>query len=103
VFRYKQWELVAVSGKEGRVFLLDGKSLGGPSHDAALYRSPIYTNEDLYSGGRGFWGAFASWEDPHSTRWLYLPAWGPLASKAGPFPVSPSSSQHREFEAFLTS
>jgi outer membrane protein assembly factor BamB len=88
IFHYKQWDLVAASGKEGRVFLLDAKSLGGASHDAALFRSPIYTNEDLYSGGRGFWGAFASWEDPHGTRWLYLPAWGPLASKAGPFPVT---------------
>jgi outer membrane protein assembly factor BamB len=100
VFKYKQWELIAVSGKEGRVFLLDAKSLGGPAHSAALYRSPIYTNEDLYSGGRGFWGAFATWEDAHAARWLYLPAWGPLASKAEPFPVSNGPSPDGSIMAF---
>jgi outer membrane protein assembly factor BamB len=88
VFRYKQWELIAGSGKEGRLFLLDAKSIGGPAHQTALYRSPIFSNEDLYSAGRGFWGAFASWEDAKSTRWLYAPAWGPVHSKAAAFPLT---------------
>jgi hypothetical protein len=100
VFHYKNWDLVAASGKEGRIFLLDAKSLGGPNHDTALYRSQIYTNEDLYSGGRGFWGAFATWEDTHGTRWLYLPAWGPLASKAGPFPGANGEAPDGSIMAF---
>ncbi|MGH9668340.1 MAG: PQQ-binding-like beta-propeller repeat protein, partial [Bryobacteraceae bacterium] len=88
VFPYKQWELIAGAGKEGRLFLLDAKSLGGKDHHTPLFRSPIYLNEDLYSAGRGFWGAFASWEDDKNTRWLAVPGWGPLGSKAPAFPVA---------------
>jgi outer membrane protein assembly factor BamB len=100
IFHFKQWDLVAASGKEGRVFLLDAKALGGTDHNAALYRSPIYTNEDLYSAGRGFWGSFATWEDPHGSRWLYLPAWGPLSSKAGAFPVTNGLAPNGSIMAF---
>jgi hypothetical protein len=85
-FRYKQWDLVAGGGKEGRVFLLDAKSLGGADHQTPLFRSPIYSNEDLYSGGRGFWGSLASWEDAQGKRWIYFPAWGPVSPKAPAFP-----------------
>lgn len=88
VFPYKQWELLAGAGKEGRLFLLDTKSLGGADHHTPLFRSPIYLNADLYSAGRGFWGAFASWVDDKNTRWLIAPGWGPLSSKAPPFPVA---------------
>ncbi|MEO7143177.1 MAG: PQQ-binding-like beta-propeller repeat protein [Bryobacteraceae bacterium] len=88
VFPYKQSELIAGAGKEGRVFLLDPKSLGGPDHHTPLFKSPIYLNEDLYSGGRGFWGAFASWVDDKNTRWLAVSGWGPLSSKAPAFPLA---------------
>jgi hypothetical protein len=87
-FHYKQWDLVAGGGKEGRLVLLDSKSLGGPNHMTPLYRSPIYSNEDLYSAGRGFWGASASWEDQTATRWIYVPSWGPLSSKAPAFALT---------------
>lgn len=87
IFLYKNWELIAGAGKEGRVFLLDAKSMGGKTHDDPLFRSPIYTNEDLYSSGRGFWGSVTSWEDNKGTRWLYIPSWGPIASKAPDFPL----------------
>ena len=88
VFSYKQRELVVAAGKEGRLFLLDAKSPGGPTHREPLYRSPVYLNADLYSAGRGFWGAFASWEDSKGTRWLYAPAWGPVGPDALPFPIA---------------
>ncbi|HMF75236.1 MAG TPA: PQQ-binding-like beta-propeller repeat protein [Bryobacteraceae bacterium] len=87
-FRYKQRDLVAGGGKEGRLMLLDAKSLGGANHSEPLYRSPIYSNEDLFSAGRGFWGAPASWEDPGGTRWIYVPAWGPVSAKAPPFALT---------------
>lgn len=87
VFPYKQWELIAGGGKEGRLFLLDVKSLGGADHHTPLFRSPIYLNEDLYSAGRGFWGSFASWEDENHTRWVIAPGWGPLSPKAPAFPI----------------
>jgi outer membrane protein assembly factor BamB len=77
VFTFKNWELVAASGKEGVIFLLDTKALGGPDHRVPLYRSPLFANEEVNFAGKGFWGAFSTWEDAAGTRWLYAPAWGP--------------------------
>jgi outer membrane protein assembly factor BamB len=82
IFNFKNWELAAASGKEGVIFLLDTKSLGGADHRVPLYRSPLFANEEVNFAGKGFWGAFSTWEDPAGTRWLYVPAWGPPASAA---------------------
>ena len=86
-FRYKNWDLIAGGGKEGRLILLDAKVMGGANHDEPLFRSPVYSNEDLYSAGRGFWGSLTSWEDAKGVRWLYAPGWGPVDSTAPAFPV----------------
>jgi outer membrane protein assembly factor BamB len=80
VFNFKNWELAAASGKEGVIFLVDTKALGGPDHREPLYRSPLLTNEEVNFSGKGFWGAFSTWEDAAGTRWLYAPAWGPPTS-----------------------
>jgi outer membrane protein assembly factor BamB len=77
VFTFKNWELAAASGKEGVIFLLDTKALGGPDHRVPVYRSPLFTNDEVNFAGKGFWGAFSTWEDAAGTRWLYAPAWGP--------------------------
>ena len=89
IFNFKNWELAAASGKEGVIFLLDTKSLGGPDHRVPLYRSPLLANEEVNFAGKGFWGAFSTWEDA-GTRWLYAPAWGP------PAPAAKFASQHGE-------
>jgi hypothetical protein len=86
-FHFKNWDLVAGGGKEGRLVLLDAKSLGGTTHTDPLFRSPVYSNEDLYSAGRGFWGALTTWEDAKGTRWVYAPGWGPVGSQAPEFPL----------------
>jgi outer membrane protein assembly factor BamB len=88
VFKYKNWELVAGGGKEGVLYLLDAKKLGGDDHRTPLYRSNLISNEEVNFYARGFWGAMATWEDEQSTRWLYIPSWGPLASTAPKFPLS---------------
>jgi outer membrane protein assembly factor BamB len=82
VFNFKNWELAAASGKEGVIFLLDTKSLGGADHHTPLYRSPLFTNEEVNFAGKGFWGAFSTWEDAGGTRWLLAPAYGPPAPDA---------------------
>jgi outer membrane protein assembly factor BamB len=82
VFNFKNWELAAASGKEGVIFLLDTKSLGGADHRTPLYRSPLFANEEVNFAGKGFWGAFSTWEDAAGTRWLLAPAWGPPAAAA---------------------
>jgi outer membrane protein assembly factor BamB len=90
IFTFKNWELAAASGKEGVIFLLDTKSLGGSDHHVPLYRSPLLANEEVNFAGKGFWGAFSTWEDPAGTRWLYAPAWGPPATS------TKFASQHGE-------
>jgi outer membrane protein assembly factor BamB len=90
VFNFKNWELAAASGKEGVIFLVDTKSLGGPDHRTPLYRSPLFTNQEVNFAGKGFWGAFSTWEDAAGTRWLYAPAWGP------PAPAAKFALQHGE-------
>jgi outer membrane protein assembly factor BamB len=99
-FHYKQWDIVAGGGKEGRLVLLDAKSLGGATHHEPLYIGPILANEDLYSAGRGFWGSLASWESPDQTRWLYVPVWGPLSSKAPAFPLTNGDTKDGSVMAF---
>ncbi len=84
-FHYKGRDLIVGGGKEGRLVLLDAKQLGGATHQEPLFQSPIYSNEDLYSAGRGFWGSITTWEDKKGTRWIYAPGWGPVASKAPAF------------------
>ncbi|HUJ21906.1 MAG TPA: hypothetical protein VLX58_10310 [Bryobacteraceae bacterium] len=100
VFPFKQWELVAASGKEGVIYLLDAKSMGGANHQTPLYKSPKLANEDVNLASRGFWGAFATWEDPQGVRWLYAPAWGPPHSQAPAFPVTNGPAEHGSIMAF---
>ncbi|MEP7365284.1 MAG: PQQ-binding-like beta-propeller repeat protein [Acidobacteriota bacterium] len=88
IFPFKGRELLAGGGKEGVLFLLDTKSMGGADHREPLYRSELLINEEADFAGTGFWGSAATYEDKAGVRWLYLPAWGPLASTAPKFPLS---------------
>lgn len=85
-FLYKSRELIVGSGKEGKLFLLDAKSLGGETHRKPLFEA-AFTNEQADIAGRGFWGSFATWEDAKGTRWVYAPAWGPVRPDAPNFPI----------------
>jgi hypothetical protein len=100
VFSYKGRELVVASGKEGVLFLLDGKSLGGDTHRKPLYATPLYANEAADIAGRGFWGAFATVEDSKGVRWVYAAAWGPMSSKAPAFPVTNGPTPNGSIMAF---
>jgi hypothetical protein len=63
VFRHKEKDLMAVSGNDGRLYLLDGTSLKTP-----LYVTPKYSNA-------GATGGLATWESD-GTRWILAPAIG---------------------------
>jgi outer membrane protein assembly factor BamB len=77
VFSYKGKELVTAGGKEGYIFLLDAKSMGGADHLTPLYQSELLTNAGADFSGHGIWGAFGTYQDKGGKRWLYAPAWGP--------------------------
>jgi outer membrane protein assembly factor BamB len=100
VFTYKGRELLVGSGKEGKLFLLDAKSLGGNTHRTPLFESPRYTNEGADIAGHGFWGAFASWQDTKGDRWVYAPAWGALAAGAPAFPIANGPAPDGSIMAF---
>jgi outer membrane protein assembly factor BamB len=90
VFPYKGRDLLVGSGKEGRYFLMDSKSLGGPNHETPLYRSPLVSNTNVNFQTEGTWGSFASWDGQDGTRWVLAPIGGPVAVefpiKYGPTP-----------------
>lgn len=100
VFNYKGRELLVTAGKEGALVLLDAKSLGGETHRKPLFQTPLYTNQAADIAGRGFWGAFATWEDAKGTRWIYAPAWGPIHSSAPPFPAANGAAPNGSIMAF---
>jgi hypothetical protein len=100
VFTYKDRELVAAAGKEGVIYLLDAEKLGGADHRTPLSRSPLYANEDVDFAGRGFWGAFATWQDPAGDRWLFAPALGPVVSSAPAFAMKNGDAPNGSIMAF---
>jgi outer membrane protein assembly factor BamB len=99
VFPYKDKELVAASGKEGMIYLLDSKSMGGADHTTPLYKSELLANDTADFAGHGFWGAMATWQDDGGNRWLYAPAWGPSGEKIK-FPVDYGDTQQGSIMAF---
>jgi outer membrane protein assembly factor BamB len=85
VFPYQGRDLLVGSGKEGRYFLVDSKSMGGADHETPLYRSPLVSNKNVNFQTEGSWGSFASWEAKDGTRWVLAPIGGPVAVD---FPIS---------------
>jgi outer membrane protein assembly factor BamB len=99
VFRFKNRELLAGAGKEGVIYLLDTSEMGGAGHRTPLFRSPLWTNAEADFAGRGFWGAFSSFEDAQGTRWLYVPAYGP-PTKELTFPLAYGETPNGSVMAF---
>jgi len=73
VFAYKGRDLIVSAGADGRLSLLDSKSVGGDDHKTPLYQTP-----PISSAGGGIWGGLSSWQDPGGTRWVLAPVWGQL-------------------------
>jgi outer membrane protein assembly factor BamB len=87
IFNYKGRELMAASGKECRMYLLDPASPGGADHQTPLYKTPLFCNEEVDFQDAGSWGALSTWEDASGTRWILAPFWGPQHS-AFKFPIT---------------
>jgi hypothetical protein len=75
VFTWKGRNLVAATGKDGRVYLLDGEAAGGTDHKTSLAKSAVLS--DGSSPERGIYG-LASWEDEEQNRWIAASVWGPV-------------------------
>jgi len=99
IFSWKGREVVAAGGKEGVVYLLDAKQVGGEDNKTPLFRSPVMCNEGADFAGKGFWGALATAEDEKGGRWLFVPASGEPASGAK-FPVTNGDARNGSIMAF---
>jgi outer membrane protein assembly factor BamB len=100
VFPYKGRDLIAgATGKEGRLFLLDSRAIGGEDHRKPLYRSDLIANYDVSFDARGIWGSLASWEDANGTRWVLAPIWGSL-HPTYKFPITNGEAPHGSIGAF---
>jgi outer membrane protein assembly factor BamB len=82
VFTWRGTEMIAASGRDGRLYLLDAKAPGGPDHHTPLARTPPLSAGD--APDRGIWGGLSTWEDKEGTRWLLAPVWGPVHSELKP-------------------
>src|SRR5579864_4435997 len=105
VFPFKNRTLVASAAKEGVVYLLDANALGGglQEHSTPLYQSARLGNDEVLLGGRGVWGAMATYQDPQGQRFLYVPMWGPPAKDAPPFKYHYDDAPHGSVMAFRVS
>lgn len=79
VFPYGDRTLVATSAKEGKIYLLDAKNLGGKDHRTALYTSPRWSNDAMLFGYNGMWSVITTYVDAEGKRWLLAPFYGPAA------------------------
>jgi len=73
IFPYKGREFLAVAANDGKLYLLDGKSMGGANHSTPLFVTPKYSTSIENN-------ALATWETaPTSgTRWILAPFAGAL-------------------------
>ena len=69
VIRDKDRDLIAATGNDGRLYVLDAASLGGSDH-----RTPFAVSGRYTSSGAG--AALATWEE-QGTRWILATAVGP--------------------------
>jgi outer membrane protein assembly factor BamB len=79
VFPYGGRTLVALSGKEGKIYLLDAKNLGGKDHHTPLYLSPRWSNDAGLFSFNGMWSVLSTYVDKQGRRWILAPFYGPVA------------------------
>jgi outer membrane protein assembly factor BamB len=75
VFPYKNRDVVAISGSDGRLYVLDGTRLGGADH-----KTPLHVTARFAAAGNP--AGLSSWE-AQGTRWILVPVTGALQAGAG--------------------
>ncbi len=101
VFPFAGRTLVATAAKEGVIYLLDAKNLGGKDHRTALYTSPRFSNDAMVFSFNGMWSTMSTYVDGQGKRWLLAPFYGPAAKDtAGLFPKTHGTTVNGELMAF---
>lgn len=84
VFSFPQRDLVIAGGSNGRVYLLDSRSLGGADHHTPLFATPELTGRRKNVRESGLHGVFSTWLDVDSgTRRFYGSVNGALRKSSG--------------------
>ncbi len=78
VFTYKERQMIASAGNDGRVYLLDSQSLGGSDH-----KTPLASSAPLLSEKRAIIG-LSSWEDTSGGRFIAATISGPVLNQNRP-------------------
>ena len=61
-FADKNYELLAVGGKEGTLYFLDANSLGAKDHQSPLATLRLSNDERAFEEN-GIWGGLSAWRD----------------------------------------
>jgi hypothetical protein len=75
----KDW--IVTAGHDGRIYILDADSLGGPDHHTPAFRSEEILPPSSSASGHGFSNNFATYLDVNGVRWLYASVRGPVSSE----------------------
>ena len=99
-FAHQNYNLLAVGGKEGVVYLMDADSLGDKDHQTPLYITSKLSNDERNFQADGIWGAPSEWNDLEGQSWLYVPVWGALSKVAPKFSQTNGPTPHGSVVAF---
>jgi outer membrane protein assembly factor BamB len=102
-FGYKNYNLLAVGGKEGVLYLMNADALGSQDHQTPLSITPRLSNDEREFQGAGLWGAPSAWRDDLGETWVYVPVWGAPSKTAPKFPTTNGSAPHGSVVAFKVS
>ncbi len=100
IFPFQKWSLLASTGKESVISLLDANELGGTDHHTPLYVSPRYGNDEAKLHDRGIWGSISTWQGEQGQRWLVMSMMGPPSKDAPPFKYSYGDAKVGSIMAF---
>jgi outer membrane protein assembly factor BamB len=77
VFSFPGRDMILAASTDGRLYLLDSRSLGGANHRTPLFASSTLVSKTKKYAGDGFRGAFSTWMDVDTgTRRFYAPVYG---------------------------
>ncbi len=84
VFSFPARDVIIAGGRDGHLYLLDSRSLGGQDHRTPLFASAAIAQESRNYDGNGFRGVFSTWLNVDTgTRHFYAPVFGPPRPSAG--------------------
>jgi outer membrane protein assembly factor BamB len=84
VFSFPGRDVIIAGGRDGRLYLLDSRSLGGANHQTPLFASAALAQNSKRYDGNGFRGVFSTWMDVDTgIRRFYVPVFGPPRPSTG--------------------